>query len=100
MMDWWTRRSLRKSVDMYRRRIITQQEAVNKIAQDLDPGAIIEIMEMVPSDLRSALKAWVDAAPKPEDEWEVFPVFRVGPSDESMRDQFRSELRRNAEALR
>jgi hypothetical protein len=96
-----TRQHVEKITALYRRTIVSRNEAVNALLLDLTPENMVELMALLPDDLTDGLKVWAANAPRTDEGWESVRVFRIGPGPgEEGRAQGRAHLRRIADALR
>jgi hypothetical protein len=101
MVDSRLNHRVEKLLGLYRRRLITQNEAVNSLLRDLTPENLVELMAMLPHELQDGLKKWMDNAPTTDEEWQTVQFFWIGPGpDEAGKSQERAHLRRAAEGLR
>jgi hypothetical protein len=101
MVDPRVREGVEKMVGLYHRRIITRNEAVNRLLRDLAPENMVELMALLPEELHDAVKEWADNAPTADEGWDSVRVFWIGPGpDEDGRTRERAALRRTAEGLR
>jgi hypothetical protein len=96
-----TRKHVGQVISLYRRAIVSQDEAVNSLLLDLTPENMAELITLLPEDLIGGLKKWVANAPTTDEGWEAVRVFLIGPGpDEETIAENRRHLRSVADGLR